>query len=820
MTKQDGEADHLHDGPDSELKRVLEHTLEHFRAIVQDSDDAIIGKTLDGIVTSWNPGATRLFGYTCDEMVGHTLEALFPPDRKYEEQFILERIANGEPIDHFETVRVRKDQSLVQVSVTISPIRAKDGKIIGASKIARDITLQKQVAAQLELIANVFTATSEGILIAGVDGLIVEVNDAFSKITGFTASELIGKDPQRFFRSGPQSPSIFRTMRSELARTGEWKGEIWSRRKDGQAYSVLLTVTRTSGESGSVKNYIALLSDITALRLQQEQLEHRAHYDALTNLPNRLLLSDRLQQAMINCRRTNELLAVLYMDLDGFKLINDSCGHAVGDELLIAASKKMKSVLREGDTLARISGDEFAVVLTGLKDSADCNALLERFLEVFSNPFTHNDFELSVTASIGVTLYPNDDGDMDQLIRHADYAMYEAKSTGKNRYVMFDAIQDAESKSRIAMQLLIDLGLDRNEFVLHYQPKVNMRSGVVVGLEALVRWQRPRMGLLPPGSFLPLIENHHIGEKLDVWVLETALQQMDVWREQGLTIPVSINIGARFFQSGRFTGTISRLLARFKQLRPENVDIEILETSALKDLVAIQHVMRECHSLGIHFSIDDFGTGYSTLTYLKKLSASTLKIDQSFVRDILVDGGDLSIVKGVIGLANAFNLNVIAEGVESEERGVRLILLGCEQGQGNAIAPAMPCTEIPAWIKRWTVQPVWIEENAPCSHSDNDYVLSLGDLSINPLTHQVTRNNVILDLKPREYKILEFFMFNRHKVVTREMLLDNIWGCQFDPSTNLIDVHISNLRKKVDGQSELHLLRTIRNVGYILTDGL
>jgi diguanylate cyclase (GGDEF)-like protein/PAS domain S-box-containing protein len=698
MIKHRDETDHLQDGPDSDLKRMLDHTIEHFRAIVEGSDDAIISKTLEGIVTSWNPGATRLFGYSADEMVGQKIDVLLPPDRKVEEQFILERIAQGELIDHFETVRMCKDHSLVQVSVTISPIRNSQGAIVGASKIARNITLQKQAQAQLKLIANVFTSTSEGILIAGADGLIIEVNGAFSKITGFTAGELIGQDPQKFFRSGPQGPSAFRTMRGELARTGEWKGEIWSRRKDGQPYSVLLTVTRTSGRDGTINNYVAVFSDITSLRLQQEQLEYRAHYDALTSLPNRLLLSDRLQQSMINCRRNNTMLAVLYMDLDGFKNINDSHGHAAGDELLIATTKKMKSVLREGDTLARIGGDEFVAVLTGLRNSEDCNLLLDRFLEIYARPFPGNGIELSVTASIGVTLYPNDEGDMDQLIRHADYAMYEAKSTGKNRYVMFDALQDAVIKNRIAMQLRIDLALDRNEFVLHYQPKINMRTGAVVGLEALIRWPRPDNELLPPGSFLPLIENHAIGERLDAWVLETVLHQMDVWRLGGLTVPVSINVGARFFQSGKFTSTLSRLLTRFAQLHPENIDIEILETSALKDIEAIQHVMRECHALGIHFSIDDFGTGYSTLTYLKKLAASTLKIDQSFVRDILVDGGDLSIVKGVIGLANAFNLNVIAEGVESHELGIRLILLGCEQGQGNAIARAMPSAQAPAWI--------------------------------------------------------------------------------------------------------------------------
>ena len=686
--------------------RALEHTLEHFRAIVQGSDDAIVSKTVDGIVTSWNAGATRIFGYTAEEMLGQSIQILLPPERQDEEEFILQRIRGGETVDHFETERICKNGKHIQLSVTISPIRDSWGDIIGASKIARDITFQKAAEAQLRLTANVFTATSEGILITGSDGLIVDVNNAFSRITGYGRDEVLGRDPQTF-RSGRQSPTVFRRMRRALMRFGEWRGEIWSRRKDGEAFSVLLTVSRVCDMRGAVSNFVVLFSDITPLKLQQEQLEHGAHFDALTKLPNRLLLSDRLQQAMANCQRNQHMLAVLYMDIDGFKFINDNYGHSVGDELLIAISDQMRATLREGDTLARMGGDEFVVVLTNLGNIHDCVQLVHRLLAACSQSVEVHGSVLSVTTSIGVTLYPHDDVDADQLMRHADNAMYEAKRKGKNRFHMFDAARDTEIEKLNIQQSRIEQALLKHEFVLHYQPKVNMRTGAVVGVEALIRWQNPDHGLMLPGSFLPQIEYHPLCEQLGAWVLESALQQLDAWSCSGLHLPVSINVGARQFQDEKFAANLADLLAKYPHAAAADVELEILETSALEDVAMVQKIMRDCHDIGVHFSLDDFGTGYSSLTYLKRLPVTTLKIDQSFIRDMLVDPGNLSIVKGVIGLANAFDRNVIAEGVETGAHGIELLALGCELGQGYAIARLMLEDQIPLWIANWQAPAEW-----------------------------------------------------------------------------------------------------------------
>ncbi|MBC7681518.1 MAG: diguanylate cyclase, partial [Ferruginibacter sp.] len=445
---------------------------EHFRSVVECSDDAIICKTLGGLITSWNPGAQAIFGYTADEMLGQSMLRLIPPENHNEEGFILEKIQVGEKVDHFETVRLHKHGRRVHVSVTISPIHDRQGRIVGASKIARDITAQKAVETQLKLTACVFTHTNEGILITDRASLIQEVNHAFTAITGYGRGDVLGKLPS-MFRSSRQGQEVYKAMWVALIRLGQWKGEIWSRKQNGEVYSTLLSVSRVRGPTGKVQHHVALFSDITPLRLEQEKLAHWAHFDRLTDLPNRWLLSDRLHQARAICLRNKHVLGVLYLDLDGFKVINDRYGHAVGDELLIAISQRARGALRDMDTLARMGGDEFVVVLANLHGADDCIRLTERILAACSEPVDIQGWTLSITASIGITMYPYDDSEPDILMRHADQAMYEAKQSGKNRYHVFDAAQEAALKSRSAQQERIAYAIANDELVLHYQPKVH-----------------------------------------------------------------------------------------------------------------------------------------------------------------------------------------------------------------------------------------------------------------------------------------------------------------------------------------------------------
>lgn len=450
-------------------------------------------------------------------------------------------------------------------------------------------------------------------------------------------------------------------------------------------------------------------NDFSELNTIKEQLQHQALHDVLTNLPNRVLLADRLSQSMVQSQRHDNLLAVVFLDLDGFKHVNDSYGHDLGDEVLIIVSLRMKEVLREGDSLARIGGDEFVAVLTDLTTVEECEPVLERLLLAASEPVYLGDVEIKISASIGVTLYPQDNVSADQLMRHADQAMYIAKESGKNRYHLFDTAEDNAVKVQREILESIRSALDNQQFVLYYQPKVNMRTGKVIGAEALIRWQHPQRGLLNPFDFLPAIENNPMMIELGEWVIDGALRQIGQWQAMGLNIPLntSVNIAAIQLQQTNFVNRLTTLLTAHPDVDSRYLELEVLETSALEDVHHVSTIMNDCMALGVNFALDDFGTGYSSLTYLRRLPASLIKIDQSFVRDMLHDVDDLAIVEGVIALAKSFKREVIAEGVETVEHGTALLQIGCELAQGYGIARPMPAGDIPRWINEWKPDIHW-----------------------------------------------------------------------------------------------------------------
>jgi len=574
-------------------------------------------------------------------------------------------------------------------------------------QLAQELAERQASTNKLKLAAGVFTTAREGILITDTDGTIVDVNEAFSRITGFTRQEVLGQNP-RMLGSGLQSPEFYAAMWRELLTKGHWYGEIWNRRKSGQVYAEMLTITTVRDESGQPRNFVALFSDITALKEHETELNHMAHYDVLTGLPNRVLLADRLRQGMLQAERRGQLLAVVFLDLDGFKGVNDRYGHEAGDQLLMAVARNMKKSLREGDTLARLGGDEFVAVLADLDNAAAGVPLLGRLLEAAAQRTVFGELALKVSASMGVTFFPQDvDMEADQLLRQADQAMYQAKLAGKNRFQVFDTQHDSGMRSRHESLERIRLALQANELVLFYQPKVNMRTGTVMGAEALIRWQHPDKGLLPPASFLPLIEDSPLAIEIGEWVIETALRQIGQWRSQGLLLRVSVNVGARQLQQSNFVTRLSDTLASHPGIQSGDLSIEVLETSALQDLAGVSLVIAQCKDLGVDFALDDFGTGYSSLTYLKRLPVSLLKMDQSFVRDMLVDPDNQAILEAVIGLARAFRRAVIAEGVETIAHGTRLLEMGCDLAQGYGIARPMPAAAVPDWVASWRPDAAW-----------------------------------------------------------------------------------------------------------------
>ncbi len=530
----------------------------------------------------------------------------------------------------------------------------------------------------------------------------------FAEMLGYAEGEF-GSHVERFFRI-IHADDILRykdELQAYLRRnTGHFVSELRLVCKDGSSKWMLCrgTVTRRD-EAGEATLMVGTFSDITLLKQHEKQLEHIAHYDALTGIPNRVLFADRLQQALAHTKREGSNLAVCYLDLDGFKLVNDTMGHEAGDTVLIEVTRRIKDTIRGDDTVARLGGDEFAVLLLGMNAADECAISLNRLLEAISQPIEIKNRLFEVSASIGVAIYPGDEHDADTLLRHADQAMYAAKQSGKNRYYLYDAENDQRARTHHEFMRRLELALERDEFVLYYQPKVDMRTLRLVGAEALIRWNHPERGVLAPAEFLPEIEGTSLEVELGDWVVVAALAQLEKWQLAALPMELSINISARHLQASDFTWKLKRKLLRHPGLPKGSLQIEVLETAALEDIPRAIDTIERCRNLGITFALDDFGTGYSSLSYLGRLPVDTLKIDQSFIRDMLLDKGDRAIVQGVIALAKAFDRRIVAEGVETEELFLALLEMGCEYGQGYGIARPMPASQLPAWLEKWNNAP-------------------------------------------------------------------------------------------------------------------
>ena len=665
------------------------------------------------------------FDARCAEMLGYRLEELsvagiatwrdlVHPDDLERSRLLLGRHLSGE-LDYFDCeVRMRHQSgSWVWVLDRGRVCEwSQDGLPLRMAGTYQDITASKLAEDRVRLASVVFTHAREGIIITDANSNIIEVNDAFPQITGYTRAEAIGKNP-RFLQSKRHGPAFYATMWRSLAEKGHWNGEIWNRRKNGEYYAGLLNISVVRDARGNPRHYVALFSDITPLKEHARKLEHFAHFDALTGLPNRLLLADRLRHAMAQVARRQRRLALAYIDLDGFKAVNDSHGHEVGDQLLMTVARHLKRALRAGDTIARLGGDEFVAVLIDLPDDDTFGQVLARMLAAASTPTTVDGHAIQISCSIGVTFYPQaKELDADQLLRQADQAMYQAKLAGKGRYQVFDTKDAARGGSVSGGSESIgrlQLAMKEREFVLHYQPKVNMRTGEVVGAEALLRWQHPERGLLQPEAFLPTVENRPLAIDLGEWVIDAALAQIEQWHAGGLDTTVSINLCARQLQQPGFLERLRALLAAHPGAEPRRLQGEVLEGNALKDLTQVSSLIRSCQELGVNFALDDFGTGYSSLTQLKRLPVDVLKIDRGFVRDMLDDTNDLAVLECVLNLAKALDRSVIAEGVETVAHGEMLLMLGCEIGQGFGIARPMPAAAFPEWVANWRPDRSWVD---------------------------------------------------------------------------------------------------------------
>jgi len=632
--------------------------------------------------------------------------AIFPEDHAHVNEVINRHIAEGSNLD-FE-YRITDTEGETRWMRSIGEVEFDaDGNPLKMRGTIQDITVQKSASEKLQLSARVFNDTHEGITITNAQQEIIDINPAFSDITGYSRDEIIGQNPS-MLSSGKQSPEFYAVMWKEINKQGYWQGEVWNRKKTGELYAELLTISTLIDDNDKVINYVGVFTDITHSKQQQEKLSLMAHYDILTGLPNRALFVDRFHQAIARSKRTEHQLAVCFLDLDNFKPVNDNYGHDVGDQLLVEVAQRITASIREVDTVSRQGGDEFALLLNDMESYGQCELAVERILHALAQPYLIDDYAHNITASIGVTLFPDDNEDIDTLIRHADNAMYQAKQSGKHRYHFFDRKQDQQLIQKHHHLTEIERALVNNELILYYQPKINMATGEVFGAEALMRWLHPEKGLIPPLDFLPLIDGTDLELQVGDWVINQALQQMECWLAQGINLEVSVNIASHHLQSTSFFTQLDTALAKHPAVDSQQLQIEILESSALSDLQTISRIIKTCQeALGVSIALDDFGTGYSSLTHLKSLTANTIKIDQSFVRDMLDDLNDYVIIDGIIGLAESFNRGIIAEGVETTEHGLMLLATGCYKAQGYGIARPMPADKIPLWLSSYMPDTQW-----------------------------------------------------------------------------------------------------------------
>jgi len=665
---------------------------------------AIFVKDRDSKFLLMNKACEQQWGLSFADLRGTDASQFFPHDLM--KRFLSkdqEVFAGGQQIDFEESFWNAKLQEDRIGHTFKKPMYDAEGNPLCLIGATIDISEQSQAKQNLriseEKLRGLYELSPLGIALTDMNGRYVEFNEAFRQICGYPEDELRELDYWTLTPKDYQAQEA--RLLESLAQTGRYGPyEKTYRRKNGDMVPIRLNGMLVTGKDG--QQYIwSIVEDITSRKQHEEQLERVAHYDALTGIPNRVLLADRMKQAIAQTAREKCLLAVCYLDLDGFKPVNDQFGHDTGDQVLVEMARRIEDTVRGGDTVARLGGDEFVVLLLGLQQREECVITLKRLLDAIAQPITIKDKTTNLSASIGVSIYPQDDEDADSLLRYADQSMYLAKQSGKNCFRLYDPEHDQRTKAHQTILMHIKHGLAHDQFELYYQPKVEMRSRRLIGVEALIRWRHPERGLLAPAEFLRFIENTELDIELGDWVIATALDQLNQWQGTKLDIEVSINISAYHLESSNFVEVLQQKLSQHPSLPVNKLQIEVVESTALEDLDKVSAIIGACHQVGVRFALDDFGTGYSSLAYLSNLPVDVLKIDQSFVRDMLEDKGDHAIVQGIIALSKVFNRGIIAEGVETAEHYQSLLAMGCEACQGYGIARPMPANELPNWLAKW-----------------------------------------------------------------------------------------------------------------------
>lgn len=553
---------------------------------------------------------------------------------------------------------------------------------------------------RLRQAAAVFDCTREGVLVTDNKGLIVHVNRAFMAITGYQSEEVLGQRPS-LFKSGHHPPAFYQAMFATLNSTGEWSGEIWNRRKSGEIYPQWQTIRVIDDERGRRSHYVAVFSDISAIKNSEHELAHLAHYDPLTDLPNRLLFTDRTEQALASAQIHKRGCALLMIDLDHFKMINDSLGHSIGDQLLKGVAERLKAMVGPGITLARLGGDEFAVLAESCPQMVHAAAQAQRIIDGLKEPFQIDGHQLFVNISVGISLFPGDALSAEQLLRNSDSALFKAKSSGRNGYALYTEELTAHAQQRVETAFELRRALEQQELRVYYQPVHDLKTSRLIGVEALVRWEHPLRGLVSPAEFIPIAERTGLIAEIDAWVMRQACEQMCQWQQAGVELSfVAVNVSSRLFARRELFGQVAKVLHE-TGLDPACLELEVTESAVMDDPEVALEQMHRLRELGVRLAIDDFGTGYSSLLRLKRMPVQKLKIDQGFVAGLPWDEDDAAIVRVIIALAQSMGMQVHAEGIEQVEQARFLLEHGCDLGQGYWFGRPVPAAQL-----NWARAPV------------------------------------------------------------------------------------------------------------------
>ncbi|MDO6564146.1 EAL domain-containing protein [Amphritea sp. 1_MG-2023] len=682
----------------SDTRRTEQELRKYSRALMQSPAAVVITDT-DGIIEYINPKAESVSGYSLQEVIGKRPSIFSSGDLSpVNYQQMWQQMLAGHAW-HGTFLNQRKNGSLYWEAATISAVRDSLGEITHFVAVKEDITERRATEEQLRMTATVFETTNEGIMITAPDSTIISVNPAFTEITGYAAQDVVGKKPQ-VLQSGKQNSDFYRCMWQTLKKNGSWSGEIWNKRQNGIIYPQWLSIAAVQNRDGLLEQYVAVFSDMTQRKNDEEQIRQQANFDALTSLPNRTMLKRELTSIQHRCDQSGHICALLFIDLDRFKAVNDTLGHSVGDQMLQQVSLRLTSVIRESDLLSRFGGDEFVIVLQDLTDPEEAAIIAKQVIDILQPPFQLADRTLYIGASVGISCYPNDSQNSEVMLRHADMAMYLAKDNGRNQYQFFNAQMREEVKNRTELEQSLRQAINNHEFELYYQPITNCQQRKVIAVEALIRWHHPDKGLISPTEFIPLAEETGLIQPIGLWVLRQSCEQLIKWQQQGLNdLSISVNISSNQRLLG-FDANVAADIMNSLGVDPSKIIFEITESIFLENSTEAITWLQQFKALGSKLAIDDFGTGYSSLSYLKLFPIDKLKIDRAFIRDLPDNQEDATLVKAIIAMSKSLGLELIAEGVETSEQLAFLNQLDCHNIQGYLFSKPTQADQLATTIQQ------------------------------------------------------------------------------------------------------------------------